>query len=214
VTVTEYAVSEEAQELHAQGRAAGGDGDSARAIELLQRAHLLAPTWPYPPYDLAFTHLLADDLDRAEQWYTLVDRLAPRGFFTAKTALDTIGREKRGELFVGFSKQYALLESEPDDEEKRKALGYITSQFPAFAPAWQKLSNLLDGDKEKLRAIERGLAGNPDDETYGVLTVNKALITRRNGNRAGAKLALEELLVDPRCTASVEALSRLTLSDL
>jgi hypothetical protein len=211
--MTDDAIPAEAQELHVQGRAAGSAGDTALALELFHRAHMLAPSWPYPPYDMAFTYLLADDLDQASQWYAHVDRLAPRGFFTAKTALDTIRREMRGELFEGFSKQFALLEFE-SDETKLEALGHITQRFPEFAPGWEKLVSLLDDDDERLRAIDHGLAGNPDDDTYGSLVINKALVTSRRGDRVGAKRSLEQLLVDTRCTIGAEALANMTLSSL
>ena len=211
--MTDDAIPAEAHELHVQGRAASSAGDTALALELFQRAHVLAPTWAYPAYDMAFTYLLADDLDQAAHWYAHVDELEPRGFFTAKTALDTIRREQRGELFAGFSKQFALLEFE-SDETRLEALGHITRRFPAFAPAWEKLASLVDDDDERLRAIDHGLAGNPDDQTYGILVINRALITSRRGDPSGAKRSLEQLLADTRCTVDAEALANMTLSSL
>jgi len=100
------------------------------------------------------------------------------------------------------------------DETKLEALRHITERFPAFPPAWQQLSSLIDDDDERLDAIDRGLAGDPDDETYGMLTLNSALITSRRGDAAGARLALDRLLADPRCTASAEALTTMILSTL
>jgi hypothetical protein len=41
--------------LHKQARQAGGAGDYKKAITLLERASSLAPAWPYPVYDAAFT---------------------------------------------------------------------------------------------------------------------------------------------------------------
>ena len=52
-------VPEKAQELHRQGREAGGTGDHDRALVLLEQASKAAPKWPYPVYDAAFTHLAA-----------------------------------------------------------------------------------------------------------------------------------------------------------
>lgn len=77
------AVPPEAAHLHRQARQAGEIGDYDRALRLLEQAHRLAPDWPYPLYDTAFTHLLGDDAVQAERYYAWVDRLAPRGFFTA-----------------------------------------------------------------------------------------------------------------------------------
>ena len=51
-------VSAEAESLHEQGRQAGGSGDYRKAITFLEQACKLAPQWPYPVYDMAFTYLL------------------------------------------------------------------------------------------------------------------------------------------------------------
>lgn len=204
-------IPDEAQQLHEQGREAGSNGDPARALDLFNQARLLATDWPYPPYDMAFTYLLHDHVEEAERWYATVDALAPRGFFTAKTALDTIRRERRGELFDGFSKAFALLEWEPPDR-RLAMLGDITARFPGFAPAWKGLALLLDDDGERLAALERGLAATPDDETYGMLVINKALVLGRRGQHAEAEDLLRALLADARCTAGCEAIAKATLS--
>src|SRR4051812_32228907 len=70
----------------APGRDAGGKGDYDRALGLLAQAAREAPRWPYPAY-AAFTHLLKGDMEKAEEYHAAVDKMAPRGFFTAKTAL-------------------------------------------------------------------------------------------------------------------------------
>lgn len=206
-------VNAEANALHQQGREAGSAGDPVRALELLRRAHELEPEWPYPPYDMAFTYLLNDYLDEAEKWYAVVDELAPRGFFTAKTSLDIIRREKRGELFEGFAKAFALLEWEPEDT-KRVMLQQIVERYPNFAPAWKELAKLTEDDREKLAALDHGLAGSPDDETYGMLILNKALVLGRMGKRPDGARLLAALLADARCTQAVEAMAKMTLPGL
>src|SRR5581483_9434044 len=57
----------QAAELHRQGREAGARGELDRALDLLTRAHEHAPDWPYPLYDIAFTHLLRGDNAKAEE---------------------------------------------------------------------------------------------------------------------------------------------------
>src|SRR5262245_12878936 len=166
---------ERANQLHQQGREAASNGDSVRGLELFNRARELDPTWAYPPYDMAFTYLLNDHLDEAEQWYMVVDCLYPRSFFTAKTFLDIIRREKCGEVPEGFAKAYAMLEWEAEDT-RRAVLQQIVARFPGFAPAWKELAALTEGASERLAALDHGLAGNPDDETYGMLILNKALV--------------------------------------
>jgi Flp pilus assembly protein TadD len=49
--------SKEAQTLHENGREAAARGDYAPALALLTKAAVLAPDWPYPVYDRAFTYL-------------------------------------------------------------------------------------------------------------------------------------------------------------
>lgn len=203
----------EAQALHEEGRKAGSAGDSGRALELFSRAHQLAPDWAYPPYDMAFTYLLHGDLEQAEKWYALVDQLEPRGFFTSKTFLDTIRRERGGELPAGFSKAFAMLEWMPE-EEQRRTLQQIVKRWPGFAPAWKQLAALLDDDDARLAALDRGLAAHPDDETYGMLVMNRALALGRRGQLAEGRRLLRDLIVDKRCTTGVQAIATVSLAGL
>ena len=85
-----------AEALHQQAREAGGRGEYEKAIELLERASELAPEWPYPVYDRAFTHMLMNDFDGARAYYQKTLALSPRGFFAAITALHTLNREQNG----------------------------------------------------------------------------------------------------------------------
>jgi tetratricopeptide (TPR) repeat protein len=200
--------------LHQQGREAGGSGDTARAIELFMEAHTLAPQWPYPLYDAAFTYLLNNDTEQAERYYAMVDALAPRGFFTSKTSLDIVRRERKGELFQGFARTFASLEWMPDPDEKRNVLEQITAKFPTFAPAWKELSSLLDDDDEKLQAITRGLAAHPDVETKGILTINKALILSRKNEYDEAVRLLGDLILDSNTTLGSLAMAKMTLASI
>src|SRR5689334_19402334 len=65
-------VPAEASRLHIQAREAGGRGDYPQALNLLEEAHRLAPDWPYPVYDTAFTYLLQGDSAKAEKQYAEV----------------------------------------------------------------------------------------------------------------------------------------------
>jgi tetratricopeptide (TPR) repeat protein len=207
------AVSPEAARLHAKAREAGRCGDYFRALDLLDEAQALAPAWPYPVYDAAYTYLLLDEPLMAEELYRRVDQMAPRGFFACKTSLDTLRRERAGEVFPGFAKAYATIDW-LDPVSKKSLLQSITSKFPAYAPAWKDLAPLLDDDADRLRAIERGLAGRPDPQTLGLLLVNKALILANNGARDEAISILGTLALSPDAPLAAEHHAKATLASL
>ena len=202
----------EASRLHEEARAAGERGDYTHALDLLEQAHGLAPDWPYPVYDKAFTYLLQGDSNKAEEHYAEVDRMAPRGFFTAKTSLDCLRREHAGFLPPGFCNSFATLEWMDDKVEKRALLEGIVEKFPAFPAAWQQLSSLLDDDAARLEAITRGLEHDPDGETKGMLLLNRALVLHQRGEVEEAVKILGELALDPGSTRATELLAKATLA--
>jgi tetratricopeptide (TPR) repeat protein len=208
------AVPPEAVRLHRQARLAGENGDYDRAVQLLDQAHRLAPNWPYPLYDTAFTYLLQGDAVRAEQYYAQVGRLAPRGFFTCKTSLDSLRRELAGELPAGFCTAYATLEWVRDPAEKRAILEGIVGRFPTFAPAWNELSNLFEDPEARLEAITRGLAAAPDDDTKGMLLIRRAVTLHARGESAEAVRILGELALDPTATLATESLAKYALAQM
>jgi tetratricopeptide (TPR) repeat protein len=208
-----YDVPRQATRLHQDAREAGAGGDYARALDLLDQAWALAPQWPYPAYDAAFTYLLLDEPAKAEELYEHVDRMAPRGYFTCKASLDTLRRERAGELFPGFAKTYAATEW-MGPAEKKRLLTVIVKKFPGFALAWKDLSALLDEDTDRLHAIEQGLRGRPDAETRGILLVNRADIFARRGDRDAAAAILGELALSPDSTLATEHLAKATLARL
>ena len=71
-----------------------------------------------------------------------------------------------------------------------------------------------DTDAERLAAIEKGLAANPDGETKGILLINKALIMDRSGGHEGAVRLLGELALDPASTYATEHLAKVTLASV
>jgi len=207
-------VPETAKTLHEQGRAAGALGHFDQAIALLGQAHAAAPDWPYPVYDMAFTYLLQDRPWDAAELYAEVDRMVPRGFFTCKTSLHTLRRELAGEFPPGFTRSFATLEWMNDPAPKKAILTGITENYPSFGPAWLELSTLLTDPDQRLRAIDRGLAADPDAETKGMLILNKAAVLAAGGEQEAALRILRELISDPEATAgtatfAAESLARL-----
>jgi 8-oxo-dGTP pyrophosphatase MutT (NUDIX family) len=205
---------EAARQLHEQGREAGAHGDQDGALELFAQAHALAPDWPYPVYDAAFAHLLKRDDTMAEARYAEVDRMAPRGFFTSKTSLDCLRRERAGRLFPGFCHAFATLDWYQDETKKRAILDGIVAQYPDYPPAWYELSRLLYDPDASLAAIANGLAGNPDAQTRGMLLLGKAAILDRLGDRAEAVEILSDLTLDPASTLSTEVIAKAELRRL
>jgi tetratricopeptide (TPR) repeat protein len=202
----------EAKALHEKGRLAGSSGQYEDAVALFTEACELAPAWPYPVYDRAFTRLLAHDVDGARADYRRTVDLAPRGFFTAITALDALVREQKGELPGGTYLAYLSLEWTNDRARKKELVHQIVERAPRFAPAWKELALLADQGPERLHAIEMGLTAEPDVETRGMLMINKALILYQQGNRESAVRLLGELALDPASTLATEHLSKATLA--
>jgi tetratricopeptide (TPR) repeat protein len=203
-----------AESLHQRAREAGRHGDYKAAIALLEQASELAPAWPYPVYDGAFTYLLLKDFDSARTYYRRTLELSPRGFFTAITALDTLTREQNGDLPVGTYLEYLSLEWMKDKGQKDSAIRELVKQIPQFAPAWKDLASLCDDDVERLTAIENGLAAHPDADTRGVLNINKGLVLNLRGDHAAAVQLLGELALDPKSTVKTENSARAALSIL
>ena len=205
-------VPAEAELLHKQAQQAGGAGDLKKALALLERASNLAPQWPYPLYDMAYTYLLMDDDNKARQYYRRTVELAPRGFFTAITALDTLEREQKGEFPTGTYLEYLSLEWMDDRGKRAEAVRRLAKRVPHFAPAWKELAKISDGDAERLAAIEKGLAAEPDAETKGMLQIDKALVLSTQGDHEGAVRLLGELALDSKSTYSTEQLAKVTLA--
>ena len=203
-----------AEALHQQAREAGGRGEYEKAIELLQRASELAPEWPYPVYDRAFTHMLMSDFDGARKYYQRTLELSPRGFFAAITALNTLTREQNGDLPVGTYLAYVSLEWMQDAAKKEHAVREMVERIPQFAPAWKEFASLCDDEDERLAAIENGLAANPDAGTKGMLNISKALVLNLKGKRDDAVRLLGELALDPNSTFGTEHSAKAALSIL
>jgi tetratricopeptide (TPR) repeat protein len=207
-------VPAEAESLHQQARQAGEAGDYKKAIALLGRASSLAPAWPYPVYDMAFTYLLMKDAENARKYYRKTVELAPRGFFTAITALDALDREAKGDLPAGTYLAYLSLEWMNDPQKKTDTVRQLVRRAPRFSPAWKELAIQADTDAENLAAIEKGLAANPDGETKGILLINKALALDRRGDHEGAVRLLGELALDPASTYATEHLAKSMLAKI
>jgi tetratricopeptide (TPR) repeat protein len=207
-------VPAEAESLHQQARLAGQSGDYKKAIPLLEQSSNLAPQWPYPVYDMAFTYLLMKDTENARKYYRKTVDLSPRGFFTAITGIDTLDREKRGDLPAGTYLAYLSLEWTDDPEKRAETVHELVKRVPGFAPGWKELAALSANNAESLLAIERGLAANPDGETNGILQVNQALILERKGGREGAVRLLGELALNPASTYATEHMAKFTLANI
>jgi tetratricopeptide (TPR) repeat protein len=204
----------EALSLHKQARQAGGEGDYKRALALLDRASDLAPKWPYPVYDKAYTLLLMKDFDGAREYYRKTIKLSPRGFFTAIAALDTLEKEHAGVLPSGTYLAYLSLEWIEDKGEKIRTVRQLVNRLPQFAPGWKELAVLSEEDGERLAALEKGLMADPDAETKGMLQINRALICERQGDHDTAVRILGELALDPNSPSGIEHIAKTSLATI
>jgi tetratricopeptide (TPR) repeat protein len=205
-------VPAEANTLHQRARKAGERGEHQQAIALLTEASELAPQWPYPIYDRAYTYLLMKDFDAARADYKRTVGLAPRGYFTAITALDILDREEAGEFPPGTYLAYLMLEWIDDSPQRIDMTRRIVNTLPRFAPGWKDLAYFAQQDAERLAAIENGLAATPDAETRGMLQINKAVILDRRGDHEEAVRLLGELALDPHSTYGTEQLAKAALA--
>ena len=188
--------------LHQAARQLGGQGKYEESIEKLKQASQLAPNWAYPVYDLAYTKLLQKDFEQALKYYEFTDQLEPTGFFTAKTALWSLKKEHEGVFPKGIYLAYMQIEWQNSEEEKLKIAKAILAKFPTYAPAWKVIANKSDDHNERLAAIKKGLALNPDFETKGMLLINRALIFDVQGDKEEAKKILGRLIFDKESTVS------------
>jgi hypothetical protein len=143
--------------------------------------------------------------------YQATLKLAPRGFFTAHVAVDTLLREKRGEFPPGLYFAYATLEAEQNPERRHAALLQIVEKIPRFAPGWQKLAEFANPPRERLERIEAGLAADPDPETSGMLRLNQAAALQALGKPDDAMDILRALVTDPNSTLAAVSLAKAML---
>lgn len=212
--VSDEEIPVEAQDYHDKGRIAGQDEEFDRAIGLFAQAHELAPDWPFPVYDTAFTYLLKKDPRTAEEHYAKVDTMAPWGFFTARTAADSLRREREGIIKEGAYLALVMLEAEPPSEEKFKALVELIRESPAFPAAWAELANGLEEPDERMQAIEQGLQHDPDSQIRETLNLSKAIVLSGKGERASAIEILKDLVGNPDTTLGNLAVAQVVLAGI
>jgi tetratricopeptide (TPR) repeat protein len=199
-------VPAEAQRLHNDARKKGEAGDYQSALALLRQATKVAPDWPYPYYDMAFTYLLQGDQSNAFWYYKETDRREPKGFFTTKTALWTLEREEKGIFPKGTYLAYVSLEwTEP--KKRGEMIGQMITNLPVFAPAWKERALLVE-DKESSAWFDKALSLEPDLETYGICMLNKAAILEHEGKTSEAMQMVEKLLQDDTSTIGTKAVAR------
>jgi tetratricopeptide (TPR) repeat protein len=154
-------VAPEALEVHQRGREAGSRGDYEDALSLFTTAAALAPSWPHPIYDRAFTHLLRGDFASALADYRTALELSPGGFFDAAQAVDMLAREETGEFPKGLYATFITHGKALDDSQRKTAAEQIVEKYPGFTPGWEVFARLVEGPG-RLDIIDCGLAAVPD----------------------------------------------------
>ncbi len=203
-------IDPKAKKLHEEARQLGQAGKYDEGILKLREAMALQPDWAYPPYDLAYTYMLKANYDSAYKYYKRTDDLEPKGFFTSKTAVYALEGERPGKFPKGLYALYLQLEW-ADADKKMELAKTITSKAPDFAPAWKYLANMTEDETEKLKLIETGLAKDPDEETKGILLINKAIALANSNKKDEAKNILGKLIFSPDVTTGNLELAKFTL---
>ncbi len=203
-------VPDTARSFYKQGKKYQEEADNKKAMEEFRKAHKEVPDWIYPIYNLAVLYLLEDDFENSLKYYQLSDQIAPKGFYDTKIALHSLQREKTGDLKKGVYKNYLLLElsgvltieSSINQSTYELTIGELLKNAQNFAPLWKDYALFLESTEEKLDAIEKGLAQNPDVKTKGILLINKAIFSNENGNYQRATEILVGVIFDPNSTIS------------
>ncbi len=203
---------EKAMQLHAQGRRSGEAGNFQEALKLFGQARELAPEWPLPLYDTAFTWLLMGDAAKALPLYEEVDRLAPQGFSDTKKVVECLRREKAGRVPKGTFRKYIDLMRLRDAEALHRGLEELARSAPNFYPAAFELVALGKDNEERERRLEKTLALKPDVRTRGELLVYKAQLLRERGRLEESRKLLQALVDDPKELPSTVAEAREALS--
>lgn len=89
----------------------------------------------------------------------------------------------------------------------------MITNFPTFAPGWKKYSTILEG-QERENAIEKGLSPGPDLETYGISSINKALIMNEIGDYESVENLLLFVIVDPTSALGNVELAKFVFADI
>jgi tetratricopeptide (TPR) repeat protein len=203
-----------AKKLHTEARELGQAGNYDPSIAKLEQAIAIEPGWAYPYYDLAFTYLLKGDFDNALKFYQKTEELEPKGFFTTKTALYTLERERTGKFPKGLYGYYLQIEWAEDVDKKLEIVKTIIANVPDFAPAWKELALLSDNVAVREKAIEEGLSKDPDADTKGILLINKAVILNEAGKRENASQILADLIDSSDTTTANIELAKLVLTSI
>jgi tetratricopeptide (TPR) repeat protein len=199
-------------QLHAEGRRRGEVGNFQEALKLFARARELAPEWPLPLHDTAFTYLLMGDAARALPVYEEVDKLAPQGFSDVKKVVECLRREKAGRVPKGTFRKYIDLMRLRDAEALHRGLEELARSAPNFYPAAFELVGLGKDNEERERRLEKTLALQPDVRTRGELLIYKAQLLRERGRLEESRKLLQALVDDPKELPSTVAEAREALS--
>ena len=88
----------------------------------------------------------------------------------------------------------------------------LPKSLEQFAPGWKEYALLCEDLQERMDALEKGLAANPDAETQGLLLLNKAMIFHEQGDKQAAKAIVGPLAFNSNTTFATEQMARQTLA--
>ncbi len=201
----------EADSLLREARQLGNANDLQACLKLISDAAALAPEWPQPFYDAAYTYLVNGDWESALFYYEKVDKLAPDGYLSTKAAAHTLKKELDSKLPEGFYRDFISIEQQRDPKQQEQEVRDLTGLVPNFGPAWRLLASLLPDPQARIAVIERGVTADCDPETLGLLRVNKAVALGQLGREEDAIQLLGDIMFDEATTGLTYAMASSTL---
>ncbi|MBI2644919.1 hypothetical protein HYW94_01940 [Candidatus Uhrbacteria bacterium] len=212
---TKVDIPQEAHTLHNQARTAGGRGEYDIAIDCFFKVHEIAPLWPYPVYDLAYTYLLKQDYENALKYYELTNQLAPHGFFTSKTAADILRKEKEGIYPEGLYTAYLSgIENEPSNQKKFELIQKLLIKAPNFALGYLTFANLVGDEQQKLELIGYGLENDPDTDTRTSLLIAKSIVLDKMRQHSEAVEILGDVIFNIETSKNLKVMAYITLASI
>ena len=194
-------------------RRAGASGKYKEALADLERAAGLAPQWPYPLYDMAFTYLLMKDFEKRE---SIIERRS--SWHLAGSSLPSrpwiLSRGKRRAIFrLGPTLHTCPWSGRRTPGRKWRKCENSSNGFQP-SRGLERTRGARGRHHREAHRHRKWFEGKSRRQTMGVLQINKALILSRMEDYEGAVRFLGELVFDPASTYATEHMGKVALASI